>query len=122
VAAINVVVIGPIPDAHGTQSAHGDAAIDPIAIADHVARRFIPRESFRDLACNPFCRLGDLKPKLEQFAVNAWRAPKWVLDTHPPDQRAVPSRLAAVLPVDAISNASSAESRPCANARAYRAG
>jgi hypothetical protein len=33
-------------------------------------------------------RLRDLKPQLEQFAVNAWRAPKWVLDTHPPDQRA----------------------------------
>src|SRR6516225_1367708 len=32
-------------------------------------------------------RLGDFKPQLEQFAVNAWRAPKWVLDTHPPDQR-----------------------------------
>src|SRR6516164_1521399 len=32
-------------------------------------------------------RLRDLKPQLEQFAVNAWRAPKWVLDTHPPDQR-----------------------------------
>jgi len=79
---------GPIPDAHGTQSAHGDAAIDPIAIADHVARRFIPRESFCDLACNPFCRLGDLKLQLEQFAVNAWRAPKWVLDAHAPDQYA----------------------------------
>ena len=33
-------------------------------------------------------RLRDLEPQLEQFAVNAWRAPKWVLDTHPPDQRA----------------------------------
>src|ERR1700743_911045 len=27
-------------------------------------------------------RLRDLKPQLEQFAVNAWRASKWVLDTY----------------------------------------
>jgi hypothetical protein len=33
-------------------------------------------------------RLRDLKPQLEQFGMNAWRAPKWVLDTHPLDQRA----------------------------------
>src|SRR5580700_6513155 len=33
-------------------------------------------------------RLRDLKPELEQFAVNAWRAPKRVFDVHPPDQRA----------------------------------
>src|SRR3984893_16609025 len=33
-------------------------------------------------------RLSDLKPELEQFAVNAWRAPKRVFDAHPPDQRA----------------------------------
>src|SRR5260370_3111291 len=33
-------------------------------------------------------RLRDLKPELEQFAVNAWRAPKRIFDAHPPDQRA----------------------------------
>ena len=33
-------------------------------------------------------RLRDLKPELEQFAVDARRAPKWVLDAHPPDQLA----------------------------------
>src|SRR3981189_1927408 len=33
-------------------------------------------------------RLRDLKPELEQFAVDAWRAPKRVFDAHPPDQRA----------------------------------
>src|SRR4051812_9578830 len=33
-------------------------------------------------------RLRDLKPELEQFAGNAWRAPKRVFDAHPPDQRA----------------------------------
>jgi hypothetical protein len=33
-------------------------------------------------------RLRDLKPELEQFAVDARRAPKWVLDAYPSDQRA----------------------------------
>src|ERR1700716_1706529 len=33
-------------------------------------------------------RLRDLKPELEQFAVNAWRAPKRIFGAHPPDQRA----------------------------------
>jgi hypothetical protein len=47
---------GPIPNTHGTQSTCDDAAIDPVAIADHVARRFIPRECLRDLARNPSCR------------------------------------------------------------------
>src|SRR6478672_4740058 len=146
---------GPIPDAHGAQSAHDDATIDPVAIADQVARRFIPRECFCDLARNPFGRgiwsdvdpdevpaaepdddegieqvetdswnneqvdggnvrrviaqegspslagrpppfdhvlgdagLRDLKPELEQFAVNAWRTPKRILHAHPPDQSA----------------------------------
>src|SRR6202161_2608331 len=32
--------------------------------------------------------LRDLKPELEQFAVNAWRTPKRIFDAHPPDQRA----------------------------------
>jgi hypothetical protein len=43
-------------------------------------------------------------------------------DLHEQFARAAPSRLAAALPVDATSNASSAESRPCANAQASRAG
>src|SRR5712672_3751647 len=33
-------------------------------------------------------RLRDLKPELEEFSVNAWRAPKRIFDAHPPDQRA----------------------------------
>jgi hypothetical protein len=33
-------------------------------------------------------RLRDLKPQLEQFAVNAWRAPKRILHAHLPDQSA----------------------------------
>src|SRR5258708_39887786 len=44
---------GAVPDAHGAQSAC-DGTIDPIPIADHVARSFIPRECFCDLARNPF--------------------------------------------------------------------
>src|SRR6267378_1331354 len=43
-----------VPDAHGAQPACDDAAIDPIAIADEVARSFIPRKGFRYLTCNPF--------------------------------------------------------------------
>lgn len=33
-------------------------------------------------------RLRDLKSELEQFAVDAWRAPKRIFHSHPPDQRA----------------------------------
>src|ERR1700684_3219781 len=144
-----------VPDAHGAQSACDDAAIDPVAIADQVARGLIPRKCLRYLTCNPFrCRiccavdpdkvsavepdddegieqvetdswnneqvhggdvrrvvtqegppslarrptpfdhvlgdagLRDLKPELEQFAVDAWRTPKRIFRAHPPDQRA----------------------------------
>src|SRR6266403_2624756 len=144
-----------VPDAHRAQSARDDAAIDPVAIADEVARSLFPRKGLRYLTCNPFCRrscrdvdpdevsavepdndegieqvetdswnneqvhggdvrrvvaqegspslagrpppfdhvlgdarLRDLKPELEQFAVNAWRTPERILHAHPPDQRA----------------------------------
>jgi hypothetical protein len=33
-----------VPDAHGAQSACDDGAVDPIPIADEVARRLIPGE------------------------------------------------------------------------------
>jgi hypothetical protein len=33
-------------------------------------------------------RLRDFKPELEQFTVDAWRAPKRIFDAHPPDQYA----------------------------------
>ena len=33
-------------------------------------------------------RLSDLKPELEQFAMDARRSPERVLNTHPPDQEA----------------------------------
>src|SRR5216684_7149601 len=45
-----------VPDAHRAQSARDDAAIDPVPIADEVARSLIPRKCLRDLTCNPFCR------------------------------------------------------------------
>src|SRR5258708_2269878 len=45
-----------VPDAHGAQSARDNAAIDPIPIADEVARSLIPRKCLRYLMCNPFCR------------------------------------------------------------------
>ena len=32
-------------------------------------------------------RLRDLKPELEQFAMDTWRSPKRILHAHPPDQR-----------------------------------
>src|SRR5438034_1207422 len=31
-------------------------------------------------------RLGDLEPELEQFTVDAWGAPQWVLLAHPLDE------------------------------------
>ena len=38
------------------QSARDDAAIDPVAIADEVARSLIPGKCLRYLTCNPFGR------------------------------------------------------------------
>src|SRR6478672_8040389 len=45
---------GLVADAYGTQSTSDDRTIDAIAVADHVAWRFIPGECFCDLARNPF--------------------------------------------------------------------
>src|SRR3981189_1696605 len=48
-----------VPNAHCSQSACDDGAIDPIAITDHVTRSPIPRKCLGDLACNPLrCRVG----------------------------------------------------------------
>src|ERR1700724_2449600 len=99
---------GPVPDAHGAQSARDNAAIDPIAIPDHITRSSIPRKRFGYLTSNPLRRrvgchvdpddisaikpyndeaiLGDRKPELKQLTVDARRAPKRVFDAHPPDQ------------------------------------
>jgi hypothetical protein len=45
-----------VPDTHGAQSACDDAAVDPVAITDEVARSLIPRKRLRYLTCNPFGR------------------------------------------------------------------
>src|SRR6266699_4618368 len=42
-----------VADAHGSQSMPDGNAIDPIPIADQVARGLIPRECLRDLARDP---------------------------------------------------------------------
>src|SRR5471032_3637749 len=68
-------------------------------------------------------RLRDLKPELEQFAVDAWRAPKRIFDAHPPDQypqlclnlRSPSQRARLPTPV-------AAKAGPSANARASRVG
>jgi hypothetical protein len=59
-------------------------------------RRVIAQEGSPSLAGRPapldhvfgYARLRDLKPKLEQFAMDTSRAPKRILDAHPPDQDA----------------------------------
>src|SRR5216684_2456699 len=45
-----------VPNAHGSQSACDDGAIDPIALTDHVTRSTVPRESLGDLPCDPLRR------------------------------------------------------------------
>src|ERR1700740_3679197 len=47
---------GPIPDAHGAQSARDNTAIDPVPIADEGVRSLIPRKRLGYLTCNPFRR------------------------------------------------------------------
>jgi hypothetical protein len=57
-------------------------------------RRVVMQKSAPSLAWRPTsldhvfgdARLRDFKPELEQFAVDAWRTPKRILDIHPPDQ------------------------------------
>src|SRR3982074_2073782 len=42
-----------VPNAHGAQSARDHAAIDPVAMADQVARGLIPGKCLRYLTCDP---------------------------------------------------------------------
>src|SRR5260370_7754573 len=42
-----------VPNAHGSQSACDDGAVDPIAITDHVTPSPMPRKRFGHLPCNP---------------------------------------------------------------------
>src|SRR5262249_36300984 len=41
-------------DAHGTQTAGDDGAVDAIPIANNVGRGLVPRGSLRELARDPF--------------------------------------------------------------------
>src|ERR1700730_14487894 len=47
---------GLVPDAHGTQSARDDNAVDSIPISDHIARSHVPGKSLGYLTCNPLRR------------------------------------------------------------------
>jgi hypothetical protein len=68
-------------------------------------------------------RLRDLKPELEQFAVDARRTPKQILPARLPDQR-TQFRLnrRSPSPSTRFSNANSAESRPDATEPAFQVG
>jgi hypothetical protein len=145
-----------VPNAHRAQSARDDRTMDAIPVTNHVARSFIARECFCDLARSPFCgRMRcDADPDqryaiqsycdvgLEQIEANgrdneqvhsgdilsmitlkgapslAWQPARC---SSAGLAHAAPSRFVAALPIDAISNASSSESRLCANAPASRA-
>src|SRR5882672_2568920 len=54
-----------VPDAHGTQSAADDGAVDPIAVSNHVTGSPVPRRGLGYLTCNPLCcRVGcDVDPR-----------------------------------------------------------
>src|SRR5258705_2815023 len=45
---------GLVTNADGTKPAFDEHAVDPIPIAEQVARGLIPRECLSDLACDPF--------------------------------------------------------------------
>jgi hypothetical protein len=75
--------------AHGAKSAGDDAAIDPIAVADEVARSLIPRKCLRYLTRDPFGRgiFGDVDPRglcgragrdegIEQVETDSWNTPR----------------------------------------------
>src|ERR1700687_3570260 len=47
---------GLVPDAHGTQSARDDNAVDSIPISDHIARSHVPGKRLAYLTCNPLRR------------------------------------------------------------------
>src|SRR4030088_3572688 len=75
---------GLVPDAHGTQSARDDNAVDSIPISDHIARSHVPGKRLGYLTCNPLRRrvgcdvnpdeISAIKPynheAVEQFEAN----------------------------------------------------
>src|SRR4030088_2710201 len=62
---------GLVTDPHSSQSAYDDAPVDPVPIADQVARSLIPRECLCDLACNPFC--GRVRCDVDPDKVSAFQ-------------------------------------------------
>src|ERR1700726_4972099 len=95
---------GPDPREVPTIEPHDDEGIEQVEASGRDnkevhggnVRRVVTQEGSPSLAGWPpsfdhvlgDARLRDLKPKLEQFAVDAWRAPKRIFDAHPPDQYA----------------------------------
>jgi hypothetical protein len=72
-----------VPDAHGARSAPADAAIDPVAIADEVARSLIPGKCLRYLTCNRWIccdvdpdEVSAVEPdddeRIEQIETDSW--------------------------------------------------
>jgi len=45
-----------VPNAHGSQSACDNGAVDPIAVPDHITGSPVPRKSLGDLPCDPLRR------------------------------------------------------------------
>src|SRR6266508_2946893 len=46
---------GLVADAHGPQAARDGSAVDPVLIADQIARSLVPRKRLGNLARDPFC-------------------------------------------------------------------
>src|SRR3981189_2616672 len=57
-----------VPDAHGAKSTCDRRTIDTIPVTDHVARSFIPRECFCDLAHNPIRGRMSCEPDPDQLS------------------------------------------------------
>src|ERR1700678_3413989 len=120
-----------VPDAHGAQSACDDAAIDPVAIADQVARGLIPRKCLRDLTCNPFRRriCCDVDPDevsavepdddegIEQVETDSWNNEQvhggdvWRVEEGPPSLAGRPPPIDHVVPVGKPPSVSTSLSR-----------
>src|ERR1700687_3321326 len=56
-----------VPNAHCSQSACDNGAVDPIVVPDHITGSPIPRKCLGDLACNPVCTENLTKPPLPKL-------------------------------------------------------
>ena len=91
------------PDEVSAVQTHNDESIEQVEangrddeqVHGSNVRCVVPQEGAPSLTWRPAsfdhvlgdARLRDFEPELEQFAVDARRSPKRVLDAHPPDQR-----------------------------------